>query len=134
MTLLPEKFSRILPSLLMGTSLGVTGTILLVLAQKEPAQIVEMFRGWGPGSLIAIIAVFLVSRGFDRLVDALLKGAASQQDLANAVREMRDRDDREREEQRRLLSFVGTQQEKILQKFEELTQHLEEKAQGAHAS
>jgi hypothetical protein len=42
-----------------------------------------------------------------------------------------DKDDREKEEQRRLLSYVGSQQEKILAAMEDL--RLNSKSRGASA-
>jgi hypothetical protein len=60
-------------------------------------------------------------------------GAAAQQNLADAVRELVNKDDREKEEQRRLLSYVGSQQEKILAAMEQLQQSATGRSRGASA-
>jgi hypothetical protein len=133
MTLLREWSAKAITHLLLGAGAGVFGTVLIMLAQKEPARVIEVIAGWGPGSFIGLVAVVLVARGFDRVADAQLQAASSQQNLADAVRQIAEKDDSEREEQRRLLSFVGSQQEKILSSLESLAQRFDEKARGAHA-
>jgi hypothetical protein len=136
MTLSPDLLKR-LPHWLLGGGAGCALTILLVLAEKEPGAIVGTLRQWGPASLIGMIAVALASRAFDQVVDvgrqivaSSAQTAQSQQSLADAVNRIANKDDREREEQRRLLSYIGTQQEKILERLDALK--LEEKAKGAH--
>jgi hypothetical protein len=118
---------------------GAGSTIALTLVDKEHRLIVETMRGWGPGAFIALIAMLLCAAGFKSVMDMggqMLQisrdGAAAQQNLADAVRELVNKDDREKEEQRRLLSYVGSQQEKILSAMEELKQ-ASGKSRGASA-
>ena len=115
-------------------SAGVGATIALTLIDKEHHSIVETFRAWGPMPLIGLVALVIVApRVMDlgeRMINSSEKNAASQQQLADAVQALVNKDDRDKEEQRRLLSYVGSQQEKILQKLEQMS---EPKARGASA-
>lgn len=114
MKLLPADWTKALPHLLIGGGVGVTAAVVLTLAQKEPARIVEMFRGWGPGSLIGVIAVLLVSRGFDRMVDAQLKGAASAQQLADAVKLIAKKDDEQARENQLVTDYLTRTTSEVL--------------------
>jgi hypothetical protein len=128
-TLVPKDLISKLPHLLLGGGLGAGMTITYVLAEKEPKALIEVFQHWGAPSLIGLVALVLFSQTSQRVMDFGEKmlqvgrdNSASQQKLADAVQELANRDDREKEEQRRLLSFVGSQQEKILLAIDELKQ------------
>lgn len=139
MTLAPKQWPAWAQKLAISVGgFGAGATIALTLVDKEHALIVETFRTWGASAFIALIAMLLASAGFGRVMDMggqMLQisrdGAAAQQNLADAVRELVGKDDREKEEQRRLLSYVGSQQEKILQAIERIEQG--GKARGASA-
>jgi hypothetical protein len=141
MTLIPTNWPSWARHLLLATSgAGIGATAVLTLVDKEHYLIVETFRGWGAPSLIAIVAIMVCSNAFNRVIDMgnqMIQvgrdGAAAQQNLADSVREMVSKDDREKEEQRRLLSFVGTQQEKILLAIDELRNSVNSRARGASA-
>jgi hypothetical protein len=141
MTLIPKNWPSWARHLVVaGGSAGIGATAMLTLVDKEHYLIVETFRGWGAQSLIAIVAIVVCSNAFNRVIDVGTQmiqvgrdGALAQQNLADAVREMVNKDDREKEEQRRLLSYVGTQQEKILNAIDELSTAVNTKARGASA-
>jgi Sec-independent protein translocase protein TatA len=120
-----------LPHILLGGAMGGGATVAYVLAEKEPKALIDTFQRWGPASFISLVALVLFSQFAEKILQVARENASSQQQLADAVREMVNKDDREKEEQRRLLSYVGSQQEKILSSLEELRQ--ERKSRGASA-
>ncbi|MFL6310596.1 MAG: hypothetical protein ACJ71W_00695 [Terriglobales bacterium] len=129
MTLLSKDLFTKLPHLLLGGGMGAGAIIAYELAEREPKALIETFQHWGAQSLIGLVALVVVSQLGGRFIDlgeSMLQvgrdNASSQQKLADAVQELANRDDREKEEQRRLLSFVGSQQEKILVAIDELKQ------------
>jgi hypothetical protein len=126
-TLLSKDLFTKLPHLLLGGGMGAGAIIAYELAEREPKALIETFQHWGAQSLIGLVALVVVSQLGGRFIDlgeSMLQvgrdNASSQQKLADAVQELANRDDREKEEQRRLLSFVGSQQEKILVAIDEL--------------
>jgi hypothetical protein len=128
-TLLSKDLFTKLPHLLLGGGMGAGAIIAYELAEREPKALIETFQHWGAQSLIGLVALVVVSQLGGRFIDlgeSMLQvgrdNASSQQKLADAVQELANRDDREKEEQRRLLSFVGSQQEKILVAIDELKQ------------
>jgi hypothetical protein len=128
-TLAPRDWFSKLPGLLLGGGVGASATIAYVLAEKEPKALIETFQRWGPWSLLGLVAMVLASKAGERVMDfgdKMLQvgreNAASQQQLADAVQALVNKEDREKEEQRRLLSFVGSQQEKIMLALDELKQ------------
>jgi len=101
------------------------------LVESQPQLVLQVVNGWGPLAAIAIGGMLLVDRRFGQVLDVQRDSTSAHQKLADAVKELADRDDHEREEQRRLLSFVGSQQEKILLKLDQVDRNTQ--ARGAHA-
>jgi multidrug resistance efflux pump len=129
MTLLPKDLISKLPHMLFGGGLGAGAAIAYLLADKEPKALIETFQHWGAPAMLALVALVFVSQGAGRVLDlgekmliSTEKNATAQQQLADAVQALVNKDDREKEEQRRLLSYVGSQQEKILTAIEDLKQ------------
>jgi hypothetical protein len=128
-TLLSKDLFTKLPHVLLGGGVGAGAMIAYELAEREPKALIETFQHWGAQSLIALVALVIASQLGGRFIDLgeqMLQvgreNSASQQKLADAVQELANRDDREKEEQRRLLSYVGSQQEKILTAIDDLKQ------------
>jgi hypothetical protein len=123
-----DLFSK-LPHLLLSGGMGAGAVIAYELAEREPKALIETFQHWGPLSLLVLVLMILLSQGAGRVLDlgermlvSTERTATSQQQLADAVQALVNKDDREKEEQRRLLSFVGSQQEKIMVALDELKQ------------
>jgi hypothetical protein len=129
MTFFPKGALAKWPSILLGGGAGAGAAFMLVLAQKEPKALIETFQHWGAPSMLGLVALVLVSQVGSRVLDlgermiaTSERTAASMQQQADAIQELVHKDDREKEEQRRLLSYVGSQQEKILAAMDELKQ------------
>ena len=140
MTLAGKDLVSKLPHLLLGGGMGAGAAIAYVLADKEPKALIETFQHWGAPSLLGLVALVLVSQGAGRVMDLgekLLQvgrdNAVAQQQLADAVQELVNKDDRETEEQRRMLSYVGSQQEKILAAIDDLKQASVARSRGESA-
>lgn len=129
MTLVPKDLLSKIPHLLLGGGMGAGAAIAYELAEKEPKALIETFQHWGALSFLALVGMVLLSHVVGRALDlgermlvSTERTATSQQQLADAVQALVNKDDREKEEQRRLLSFVGSQQEKIMVALDELKQ------------
>ena len=140
MTFLSKDVFTKLPHLLLGGGVGAGAMIAYELAEREPKALIETFQHWGALSFLILVGMVLLSQGAGRVLDlgqrmlastekngermlaSTEKNAEGMQKLADAVQALANRDDREKEEQRRLLSFVGSQQEKILAAMDELKQ------------
>jgi hypothetical protein len=128
-TFIPKDLFSKLPGLLIGGGMGACATVAYVLAEKEPKALIETFQRWGAWSFLGLVAMVLLSQGAGRVLDlgermlaSTEKNAEGMQKLADGVQALVNKDDREKEEQRRLLSFVGSQQEKIMLALDELKQ------------
>jgi hypothetical protein len=131
-TLSAKGVREIIPHLLLGGgSAGVAGVIAYKLVESNPALIIEMFKSWGPLSLLSVMGLMVMDRGFRRMVDASEKSSAAQQRLADAVHEIAQRDDYEAAQHRILLGHIGATMEKVLVKLEGMEQ--DSKTRGASA-
>jgi hypothetical protein len=127
-----KNLREIIPHLLLGgSSAGVAGVIAYKLVESNPALIIEMFKSWGPLSLLSVLGLMVMDRGFRRMVDASEKSSAAQQRLADAVHQIAHRDDYEKEQQKILLGHIGTTMEKVLARLESIEEN--SKARGANA-
>lgn len=110
---------------------GVLAYALLHLVEAQPQMVVQAVSSWGPLALIAVMGMVMVDRRFGQVLEVQRDSTKAHQELADAVTNLAARDDREREEQRRLLSQIGSQQEKILMKLDQVEPR--NSARGAHA-
>jgi hypothetical protein len=122
---------KIIGHLLIGSGVGAGGGIVLALAYsvaQKPELLIDALKSFGAQFLLGVIALAFVNQRVGEGLNVLRENSASQQKLADAVSMMATKDDRQDEEQRRLMSFVGTQMEKILERLGE-----QERAKGASA-
>lgn len=132
MTLAPKGLRDIVPHLVLGgSSAGVAGVLAYELVKSSPALVIETFKSWGPLSLLCVLGLLVMDRGFRRMVDASEKSSAAQQRLADAVHEIAQRDDYEAAQHRILLGHIGATMEKVLVKLESIEQ--DSKTRGASA-
>ncbi|ABF42404.1 hypothetical protein Acid345_3403 [Candidatus Koribacter versatilis Ellin345] len=99
---------------------------------KLAADVVKTVLGWGPLSLIAIVGVVQADIRARESMRVQAEAARAQQALADAVTQIAAKDDRESEERRRQLNYIGAQQEKILERLDAMRPSQAE-AKGASA-
>jgi len=112
---------------LLGWTRGALLTPWVVLLNR--------WMGWGRYlvvvvlGLLGLVALLLAAQGFQRvmgvgaeMLTVSREHATAQARMAAAVEEMSGKDDREKEEQRRMLSYLGSQQEKLLERQDAMLQ------------
>ena len=117
--------------LVFGGSTGIGAVLAYKLVDSNPTLVLETFKSWGPLSLLCVMGMVMVDRGFRSMVGAAEKSATSQQILADAVRQIADRDNYRAQQQEILLGHIGTTMEKVLVKLEGVEQNT--KARGVSA-
>ncbi len=117
--------------LFVGSSVGGGAAFVYALVGKEPKLVLETLQKFGPETFLGLIALLILDRGFKSGIAMLQKSTEAQQRLADAVQQIAHKDDREREEQRRLMNFIGAQNERILDFLSGLDE--KHKSKGAHA-
>jgi hypothetical protein len=115
----------------LGASAGAGLLLAYSLIESEPRLVIETFRGWGPMSLLCVIALVMIDRGFRGMVGAVKESSTAQQRLADAVNSIAQRDNYEAEQQKILLGHIGTTMEKVLIKLESMEPN--SKTRGASA-
>lgn len=133
----PIDARSLIVKLLMMSSAGAGTAIAwfaLKLVAADPKLAMEMVKtvaGWGPLSVIAIIGVVQADRRAADNLRVQTESARAMQALADGVRQIAEKDDRAVEESRRMLTFIGTKQEEILERLSEYVKG--DKAKGASA-
>jgi hypothetical protein len=82
---------------------GLAGMMLAMVAgfvellKINPAAGTEMLKSWGPGFVLAILALVVVGSFLDKMVDAQTTAVDAQQKVALALSALAERDDRDRD-------------------------------------
>jgi hypothetical protein len=127
-------FSKLLRTLLLCCSAGGGAAFIYALVEKEPRMVLETLQKFGPETFLGLIALLMLDRSIKNGISILRESTQAQQRLADAVQEIAHKDDREREEQRRLMNYIGAQQERILDVFQQhMDKEKETKSKGASA-
>jgi hypothetical protein len=67
------------------------------LLKNNPAAGIEVLKSWGPGFVLALLALVVVGSFLDKIVDAQTAGVEAQQKVAVALAQLAERDDRDRD-------------------------------------
>ena len=79
---------------------GVIVTILLgymELLKVNPTAGTDLLRSWGPGFVLGLLALLVIGVFLDKMVDAQRSSVSAQQQVAVALTQLAERDDRERD-------------------------------------
>ena len=128
-----ENGFSVLKTLLFGSGAGGGAVIAIALAKviaAKPDLVIQALASWGPVATLFAMGMFFANGIARDGISALRENAASSAELASAVNRIADKDDRQAEEQKRLLSYIGTQNEKILERLAALDSS---RARGGHA-
>jgi hypothetical protein len=117
-----------LAGLVGGTSFAVVIAALI----GEPKLAVDLAKSLGPAAVIVIAALVFLDRWFSKGMDAFERNAVANETLATAVRQIAERDDRQALLMQREIRYVGTQMDKLMERFDEI-QKANERAGGARA-
>ena len=79
-----------------GVMLAVT-LALLDLLKTSPSAAMDLLKTWGPGFVLGLLALLVVSSFLDKMVDAQKSGVEAQQQVAVALTQLAERDDRDRD-------------------------------------
>jgi hypothetical protein len=114
---------RWLGGLLLTGGAGVgaaVGFALIEVLRDQPHETILTIGRWGPLFVIVVIGMIMAQNAVNtwgpRILEAAMATARSQQQLADAVKEIADRDDRERHKLAVLTGTICSQQEEILDK------------------
>lgn len=113
-------------TIIFGGSMGSGAFLIYELVAREPRMIIDTFRSWGPLSVLALVMLAMLDRGFRAVVGATEKSAAALQEMSDAVRQIAKKDSDDAYEQRILMGHIATQMETILARFEQMKEELAE--------
>ena len=109
--------------LLTGGSIGA-GAILAMaiwdLSKSQPQLFIETFAKWGPGAALGMFAIVFVDRRLGQGMTLLRDNTKAQQQMADAVQGLVQKDDVRAREQELALDVITSRTEQIHQLLEEL--------------
>jgi hypothetical protein len=88
--------------------------------RSEPKLFLQMLTNWGPLFAVVILVAVLGDRRMGELIAVNKSNAEAQTRMADAIAQIADKRDDEAMEQRRLMSYVGSQMEKVLERLDRI--------------
>jgi hypothetical protein len=131
-----DSKTKLLRVLLGGTGVGTSAVIayeLIGALKSEPKLLIETLAHWGPWFVIGVIGVVALDRNVSQLIQLGRDNVQAQQRMADAMQQLAEKDDRKSERQDLLMSTIGSQMEKILERFEDFENRFSARAKGADA-
>ncbi|GEM_PF-3274964 len=118
-----------------GVTAGAIATYQLFEIAKKDPRALETVLGWGPIFVIAVALIFMVDRRLGMGIEALQNNAVAQERMSDAMQRIAEKDDREAEELKRLVSYNALQSDKVLARMDDHTRVLNQVVvdQGKHA-
>jgi len=127
---------RLRPWLLTGTA--GTGAMLAYFfvqaLRSDPELMKEVIVGvlrWGPLFVICAALIWVLDNRMKEFAAANRDSATQQQRMADAMQQLAQKDDIERRELKLTIGYVASQQEKILERLDEVL--TSGRSKGAHA-
>ena len=105
--------------------------LMVDLARAKPEVAIAVISQWGAMPIVLIVGMYFANSRMGDWLSVMRENTKAQQDLATAVRQIAEKDDRAVEEQKLIMAYVGQQLDKVLKKLESLD---EPKARGIGAS
>ena len=117
----PSSMSVTMKGALLTGGAGVGAALAFSLVdaiRAEPKVFLSILANWGPLFGVAIVLMILGDRRMGELIASNRANADAQARMADAIQEIAGKSDSETMEQRRLMSYIGSQMEKILARLE----------------
>jgi hypothetical protein len=115
--------SALIQKLLFGGSFGAGATIawlMLEALRAEPKMLITTLGQWGATPMLLLVGMYFGNERMGQGLKAIQEHAASQQQLANAVERLAERDDRAEQKQALQMGYISEQLEKVLARFDAL--------------
>jgi hypothetical protein len=109
--------------LLVGTGAGA-GAYLAYLGSRvllaEPRMVLTIVGQWGPMVVVLLVGLWFANGRVGEWIGVMRDNTQAQQQMADALGQIADRDDRASERQQAMMNYNGQQLEKILLKLDSL--------------
>jgi hypothetical protein len=109
--------------LLLGTGAGA-GAFLAYLAARlllaEPRLALTIVGQWGPMLVVLMVGLWFANARVGEWIAVMRENTQAQQQMADALRLIAEKDDRAVERQHTMMNYVGQQLERILVKLDNL--------------
>jgi uncharacterized coiled-coil protein SlyX len=132
-----NPFLALLHKVVFGSGLGAGAMLvymLVELARAKPDLAMAVIAQWGAMPIVLIVGMYFANARMGDWLVVMRENTKAQQDLANSVNKIAEKDDREVEERKLMMAYVGQQLSKVLEKLEDLqSQNQQPKAHGACA-
>jgi hypothetical protein len=126
-------------SVAMVGAAGGSFAVVLAAMLAKPELAFGLARSFGPVFVVTIAVLYVMDRWFSRGIEAFREntevqrqGAAANESLAGAVRQIAERDDKEAEITRREIRYIGGQTEKLMERLDDVQRSID-RGKGAHA-
>jgi biopolymer transport protein ExbB/TolQ len=123
---LPRSIADVVKTLIFGSGAGLGAMVAYIVWDAVHAKpdlaiqlIGQLMNGQSALTIVLLVVVYFGDKRVGEGIQVMRENTSAQRDLADAVKTMASKDDREAEEQRLLMSYIATQQEKILKKLDE---------------
>lgn len=130
-------FEKLLHKVVFGGSCGVGAYVAYIcyeVLKQQPALAITTLGQWGALPVVMVIGMYFGNARVSEFVGVMRDNTKAQQELAGAVKQIAEKDDRAMEEHRTMVAYVGQQMGKILTQQEEILSKIDRgKAQGASA-
>lgn len=90
---------------------------LIEAVRSEPKMFFTMLTNWGPLFGIVVVIAVLGDRRMGELIQVNKSNSEAQQRMADAMQAIAGKRDEEAIEQRALMSYIGAQMEKVLERL-----------------
>lgn len=125
-----SPLGAMLKKIVFGGSVGIGATIAYVFLQailKQPDLVkllINVVGSWGPLMVVLLVGMYFANERMGEGLQVMRDNTSAQQDLANAVRSIAEKDDRTAEKQALLLGYVGQQLDKTLVQLTAISEKL----------
>ncbi len=108
----------------LGSSMGLTMEFFGLL-RLDPKEAFELLRVWGPNFLIGLVIVVIVGGLLSQMIDISRDGVSVQRQMAEAISQIAQRDDRQLQEIQTLSAYTAQQSERLYRRHDRIERALQ---------